>query len=53
MDFVHDRFADGRPFRVLRLLDSRRVTRTLYEVIAERGKPESVRLFQTNSPNPA
>jgi putative transposase len=57
---VHDRMANGRTLRVLSIVDtftreclalevdtclpSRRVTRTLDRVIAERGKPERIRM---------
>lgn len=60
IDFVHDRMANGRPVRVLAVLDnftreclalevdtslpSRRVTRALAAVIADRGQPEKIRL---------
>ena len=60
IDFVHDVLATGRKFRILSVVDacsrecaklevdtafpSRRVTRTLDEVIAARGKPASIRL---------
>lgn len=60
IDFAHDVLATGRKFRIFSVVDacsrecprlevdtafpSRRVTRTLDEVIAERGKPESIRL---------
>jgi len=60
IDFVHDRMANGRMLRVLSIVDtftreclalevdtclpSRRVTRVLDRVIAERGKPERIRL---------
>jgi len=59
MDFVHDAAASGRKFRVLSVIDvytrecltleassgfgSRRVTRELEKVIAERGTPEAIR----------
>jgi putative transposase len=60
IDFVHDRLASGRTIRVLTVVDtftreclalevdsclpSRRVTRTLDGVIAERGRPERIRM---------
>lgn len=60
IDFVHDRLANGRTVRVLTVVDtftreclalevdtclpSRRVTRALDSVIAERGRPERIRL---------
>ena len=60
LDFVHDRLANGRTLRVLTVVDtftreclaldvdtclpSRRVTRTLDAVIADRGRPQSIRL---------
>jgi putative transposase len=60
MDFVHDRMANGRSMRVLTVVDtftreclalevdtslpSRRVTRTLDGVIADRGRPERIRM---------
>jgi putative transposase len=60
IDFAHDVLATGRKFRVFSVVDacsrecprlevdtafpSRRVTRTLDEIIAERGKPDSIRL---------
>jgi len=60
IDFVHDVLATGRKFRIFSVVDacsrecprlevdtafpSRQVTRTLDEVIAARGKPESIRL---------
>jgi putative transposase len=60
IDFVHDRMANGRTMRVLSIVDtftreclalevdtclpSRRVTRALDGVIAERGKPERIRM---------
>jgi len=60
IDFVHDRMANGRTLRVLSVVDtftreclalevdtclpSRRVTRALDRVIAERGKPERIRM---------
>lgn len=60
IDFVHDRMSNGRPVRVLTVLDnftreclalevdtslpSRRVTRALDNVIASRGRPQSIRL---------
>ena len=60
IDFVHDRMANGRPVRVLTVLDnftreclafevdtslpSRRVTRALDAVITARGRPEKIRL---------
>jgi len=59
LDFVHDAAASGRKFRVLSVLDvytreclvlevdtsfaSRRVTRELEKVMAERGMPEALR----------
>jgi putative transposase len=59
LDFVHDAAASGRKFRVLSVLDvytreclvlevdtsfaSRRVTRELEKVVAERGAPEALR----------
>lgn len=60
IDFVHDRMANGRTLRILSVVDtctreclalevdaclpSRRVTRTLDSIIAERGKPERIRM---------
>jgi putative transposase len=60
IDFVHDRMANGRTVRVLSIVDtftreclalevdtclpSRRVTRALNGVIAERGRPERIRM---------
>ena len=60
LDFVHDRLASGRTVRVLTVVDtftreclalevdtclpSRRVTRALDSVIANRGRPERIRL---------
>lgn len=60
IDFVHDRMENGRTLRILSVVDtftreclalevdtclpSRRVTRTLDAVIAERGKPERIRM---------
>jgi putative transposase len=60
LDFVHDRLANGRTMRVLTVVDtftreclalevdtclpSRRVTRALDAVIAERGRPERLRM---------
>lgn len=60
IDLVHDRMANGRTLRVLSIVDtftreclalevdtclpSRRVTRALDRVIAERGKPERIRM---------
>lgn len=60
IDFVHDRMGNGRPVRVLTVVDnftreclalevdtslpSRRVTRALDNVIASRGRPESIRM---------
>jgi putative transposase len=60
MDFVHDRMANGRSMRVLTVVDtftreclalevdtslpSRRVTRALDGVIADRGRPERIRM---------
>jgi putative transposase len=60
MDFVHDRLASGRSIRVLAVIDaftreclalevdtslpSRRVTRALDQVIAQRGRPRRIRL---------
>ncbi len=60
LDFVHDRLANGRSIRVLTVVDtftreclalevdtclpSRRVTRALDQVIAERGRPERLRM---------
>jgi putative transposase len=60
IDFVHDRLASGRTIRVLTVVDtftreclalevdsclpSRRVTRTLDGVIAERGRPATIRM---------
>ncbi len=60
LDFVHDRLASGRTVRVLTVVDtftreclalevdtclpSRRVTRALDSVIADRGRPERIRL---------
>jgi len=59
LDFVHDAAASGRKFRVLSVIDvytreclvlevdtsfaSRRVTRELEKVVAERGMPEALR----------
>src|SRR5579859_5096850 len=49
VDFVHDAAESGRKFRVLSVLDvdtsfaSRRVTRELEKVIAERGLPVAIR----------
>ena len=59
MDFVHDAAESGRKFRVLSVIDvytreclalevdtsmgSRRVTRELEKIIAERGAPEAIR----------
>jgi putative transposase len=59
LDFVHDAVACGRAIRVLSVVDaytreclalevdtsfaSRRVTRVLDEIIAERGKPQAIR----------
>jgi len=60
VDFVHDVLASGRKFRVLSVVDeysreclalevdtsfpSQRVTRVLEMIIAERGKPQSIRM---------
>ena len=60
IDFVHDRMANGRTMRILSIIDtftreclalevdtclpSRRVTRALDGVIAERGRPERIRM---------
>jgi putative transposase len=60
LDFVHDRLANGRTVRVLTVVDnytreclalevdtslpSRRVTRALDSVIADRGRPQRIRL---------
>ena len=60
MDFVHDRMANGRSMRVLTIVDtftreclalevdtslpSRRVTRVLDSVVADRGRPERIRM---------
>ena len=60
IDFVHDRLAGGRSIRVLTVVDiftreclalevdtclpSQRVTRALDEVIAQRGRPECIRM---------
>jgi putative transposase len=60
IDFVHDRLETGRSIRVLTVVDtftreclalevdhclpSQRVTRALDQVIAERGRPESIRM---------
>jgi putative transposase len=60
IDFVHDRLATGRTIRVLTVVDtftreclalevdhclpSQRVTRALDQVIAQRGRPESIRM---------
>lgn len=60
IDFVHDRMANGRTLRILSVVDtftreclalevdtclpSQRVTRTLDSIIAERGKPERIRM---------
>ena len=60
IDFVHDRLASGRSMRVLSVVDtftreclalevdtsppSRRVTRALDDVIAQRGRPERIRM---------
>jgi putative transposase len=60
IDFVHDRLASGRSVRVLTVIDaftreclaletdtslpSRRVTRALDRVIAQRGRPERIRM---------
>ena len=59
LDFVHDVLAAGRTIRVLSVVDaftreclalevdtsfaSRRVTRTLEEIVARRGRPQSIR----------
>lgn len=64
IDFVHDRMANGRTMRVLSIVDtftreclaleidtclpSRRVTRALDRVIAERGRPERIRMDYGN-----
>jgi putative transposase len=60
LDFVHDRLGSGRSIRVLTVMDtftreclalevdtslpSRRVTRALEKVIAERGRPQKIRM---------
>jgi len=60
VDFVHDVLAGGRKFRVLSVVDeysreclalevdtsfpSQRVTRALETIIADRGKPQSIRM---------
>jgi putative transposase len=60
IDFVHDRLGNGRMIRILTVIDtftrecltlevdtclpSRRVTRALDRVIAERGRPERIRM---------
>jgi putative transposase len=60
IDFVHDRLADGRSFRILSVVDSytreclaleaetsfasRRVTRVLDGVMANRERPQSIRM---------
>ena len=60
LDFVHDRLASGRSIRVLSVIDtftreclalevdsslpSRRVTRTLDQVMAQRGRPDKLHM---------
>ena len=43
LDFVHDAVECGRTIRVLSVVASRRVTRVLESIMAERGQPGSIR----------